>query len=356
MTTTQLIRYRLRAQHLVPPYFTKPVDVVEWMGAVQAQDYLGALWSVGQRLKKSVEADVEEAIAKKEIVRTWPMRGTLHFVAPKDSRWMLQYLTPRVFARIASVLRKDEIDEKVLAKSTKALVRALEGGNRLTRPELYGALERAKISTSGTRGLHIIVCVAQRGVICFGPRQDKQHTFVLLDEWLPSFPVLPREEAMAELAIRYFKSHGPATADDFMWWAGLTKSGALESIRAAGRSLTETQVGDNTYWLAPDAKPASSAKGIRLLPTYDEYGIGYKDRSTIISRTNVQKVEGGYTSAVIDDGKAIGLWRRTTGKDTVKVDVAPLNRFTKDQRAGIEAEAARYAKFTGKNVEVLKFR
>lgn|SRR5690606_33891170 len=127
MTTTQLIRYRLRAQHLVPPYFTKPVDVVEWMGAVQAQDYLGALWSVGQRLKKSVEADVEEAIAKKEIVRTWPMRGTLHFVAPKDSRWMLQYLTPRVFARIASVLRKDEIDEKVLAKSTKALINALEG-------------------------------------------------------------------------------------------------------------------------------------------------------------------------------------------------------------------------------------
>src|SRR5690606_6189645 len=134
---TQLIRYRLRAQHLVQPSFTKPGQLVEWMGAVQAQDYLGALWSVGQRLKKSVEADIEKAIINKDIVRSWPMRGTLHFVAPKDIRWMQKHLTPRVFARIASVLPKDEIDEKVLAKSTKLLVRALEGGKQLTREESY---------------------------------------------------------------------------------------------------------------------------------------------------------------------------------------------------------------------------
>lgn len=353
MTTTQLIRYRLRAQHLVRPYFAKPGAVVEWMGAVQAQDYLGALWSVGQRMKKSVEGDVEGAIANKEIVRSWPMRGTLHFVAPKDVRWMLKYLTPRVFVRIASILRQQEVDEKVIAKSTKALVKALEGGNRLTRPELYKALERAKISTSGTRGLHIILCVAQRGVICFGPRKDKQHTFALLDEWLPSFPVLPKEEAMAELAIRYFTSHGPATVEDFMWWAGMTKSGALESIHSAGQSLTQIKVGDTTYWLAPDAKAALAMKGIRLLPTYDEYGIGYKDRSTIISEADRHKVGGSYTSVLIDDGKAIGMWRRETRKNVVNVELAPFNKLTRDQRAGIEAEAARYGKFIGKRVELL---
>lgn len=352
LTTTQLIRYRLRAQRLVPPYFTNPGEVVEWMGAVQAQDYLGALWSVGQRMKKSVEADIEDAIVKKEMVRTWPMRGTLHFVAPKDIRWMLKYLTPRVFARVAGVLRKAGVDEKVLTKSTRVLVKALEGGNRLTRDELYGTLERAKIPTAGTRGLHIIGCIAQRGVICFGPRKGKQHTFVLLDEWLPSFPVPGRDEALGKLALRYFVSHGPATADDFMWWAGLTKADAQRGIQIAGSSLAEVRVDDRPYWLSADARPVGSATGTWLLPTFDEYGIAYKDRSAIIPAGAHSKVQGPYTSSIVNGGRAIGLWRRTIDRNIVKVEVKPFNRFTSEQRAGIEAEAARYAKFVGRSVEV----
>ena len=352
MTTTQLIRFRLQAQRLVTTHFTKPGEAVKWMGAVQAQDYLGALWSVGQRIKKSVESDIEDAIAKKSIVRTWPMRGTLHFVAPKDIRWMLKYLTPRVFTRIAGVLRKDNIDDKVLTKSTKVLVKALEGGNMLTRDELYRALEGAKIQTTGTRGLHIVGCVAQRGMICFGPRKAKQHTFVLLDEWLPSYPVPEREEALAELSIRYFTSHGPATVDDFMWWTGLTKSDAMAGIRSAGGMLREVKVENRSYWLSPEAKPASSAKGIWLLPTYDEYGIAYKDRSDIISAEDYAKVGGPFTSAIVEDGKVIGLWRRTTQKESVRMEVKSFDKFTKEQLAGIESTADRYGTFVGKEANI----
>lgn len=352
MTTTQLIRYRLRAQRLVSPYFTSPGEAVEWMGAVQAQDYLGALWSVGQRVKRSVAQDIEDAMATKAIVRTWPMRGTLHFVAPKDIRWMLKYLTPRVFTRIASVLRKDDIDEKVLTKSTKVLVKELEGGNMLTRDELYSVLERAKIQTTGTRGLHIVGCVAQRGIICFGPRRGKQHTFVLLDEWLPSYPVPGREEALTELSKRYFTSHGPATVDDFMWWTGLTKSDAVASIRSAGDALREVKVENQMCWLSPGAKPASSTKGFWLLPTYDEYGIAYKDRSALVSTNDYPKVGGPFTSAIVEDGKVIGLWRRTIERDSMRMEVKAFNKFTKEQRAGIESTADRYAMFVGKEAKI----
>ena len=355
MNINQLLGYRLRAQGLVKTSFTTPGEVVEWMGAVQAQDYLGALWSVGQRMKKSVEADIEKAIAGKTIVRTWPMRGTLHFVAPGDIRWMLKYLAPRVFARMAGMLRKADVDEKVLTKSTRLWVRALEGGNRLTRDELYSCLEKAKIQTSGTRGLHILGCIAQRGVICFGPRKGKQQTFVLLDEWLPSFPVPEREEALAELAIRYFNSHGPATADDLMWWAGLTKADALRSIQIAGPGIVEAKVNNKSYWLSMDAKPARSVSGTWLLPTYDEYGIAYKDRSAVISSDDYRKAGGFYSSAIVNDGKVIGLWRRTINKDRIQIDVRPFDKFTKAQREGIEAAGERYGKFAGKgwSVEVV---
>ena len=352
MTTTQLIRYRLKAQRLVKPTFSKPGEVVEWMGAVQAQDYAGALWSVGQRMKKSVESGIEDAIVKKAIVRSWPMRGTLHFVAPKDIRWMLKYLTPRVFTRMAGILRTAGVDEKVLSRSTKLWIKALEGGNQLTRDDLYGILEKGKIQTSGTRGLHILNCIAQRGVICFGPRKGKQHTFVLLDEWLPSFPVPGREEALAELAKRYFTSHGPATVDDFMWWTGLTKLDAMAGIRSAGGMLREVKVESRSYWLSPEAKPASSTKGFWLLPTYDEYGIAYKDRSEIISAADYAKVGGPFTSAIVEDGKVIGLWRRTTQKESVRMEVKSFDKFTKEQRAGIESAGDRYANFVGKRVEV----
>jgi hypothetical protein len=349
MKTNQIASYRLNAQQLVRPSFTKAGEVVEWLGAVQAQDFLGSLWSVGQRLKKAVEADVEEAIANKTMVRTWPMRGTLHFVAPKDVRWMLKHLTPRVFARMAGILRKDGIDDKVISKSRKLWIKALAGGKQLTRDELYGELERGKISTAGTRGLHILTCVAQEGMICFGPRRGKQHTLVLLDEWLPSYPVITKDEALGELAIRYFTSHGPATAGDFMWWAGLTKADAMKGIFSAGHALTEEVINKKSYLLSPDAEPSGRVRGVAyLLPTYDEFGIAYKDRSAIIDREDYKKVGGFYTSGIMIDGRAVGVWRRTLNKDTVLIETRAFNAFDKEQRNSIEAAAIRYAGFIGK--------
>src|SRR5687767_1355201 len=204
MTDNRIIRLRLHNQQLAKQLLTNAGDVVSLLGAVQAQDYLGALWSVGQRMKKANEAEVEKAITAKTIVRTWPMRGTLHFASSRDVRWMLKYLTPRVFQRMKSVLRQAEIDSKTILKSKKLWTKALQCGNQLTRDEMYEVLERGKISTDNVRGLHLTGIAAQDGLICFGPRKGKQQTFVLLDEWLPSYPMLNKDEALGELALRYF--------------------------------------------------------------------------------------------------------------------------------------------------------
>jgi hypothetical protein len=354
MTANDIIRHRLHQQQLERPSFTKAGDVVSWLGAVQAQDYLGVLWSVGQRVKKAAEPDVEKAIADKTVVRTWPMRGTLHFVSPKDVRWMLKYLTPRVFSRMAGMLKKEGIDGKVLLKSKKRWIKALEGGKRLTRDEMYQVLEDGKISTADTRGLHLLACMAQEGVICFGPRKGKQQTFTLLDEWLPSYPMLTREEALRELALRYFTSHGPATIEDFMWWAGLTKADATIAINEVKPEVTSAIISGKTYWLSPHhSVTAIDAAKAYLLPTFDEYGIAYKDRSAIISSSDYKKVGGQFMSAIVIKGKIAGVWRRTFKNEDVVIEAKPFGNFSKADRLAVDAAAGRYSNFIGKNYTLL---
>ena len=228
---------RLRTQRLAGAGFSTPADVVRWFGAVQAQDYPGALWAVGLRTAGATEADVEQAVAARAIVRTWPLRGTLHFVAPEDVRWMLTHFAPRTIARAALRFRQLELDERTFARAAAVFVKALHGGRAVSRPRLYELLERAGIATRDNRGLHILWRCAHDRLICFGAREGKQQTFALLDEWVPPARTLDRNEALGELARRYFTSHGPATLADFTWWSGLSAADARAALASARSQL-----------------------------------------------------------------------------------------------------------------------
>jgi hypothetical protein len=173
-----LARYRLHNQHIARAMFDKPSDIVGWLGAVQAQDYLGSLWALGLRTRNATEGDIEKAIAAKTIVRTWPLRGTLHFVAAADVRWMLELLTPRVVAGSEGRRQQLDLDEAIFARSKELFVSALQGGKQLPRDVMYDLLEAAQISTAGGRGLHILWRLAHDGIICFGARQGKQQTLL----------------------------------------------------------------------------------------------------------------------------------------------------------------------------------
>ena len=350
MTLSSIAQQRLQQQHIARPDFEKAEDVVSWMGAMQAQDYLGALWAIGLRMKNARETDIEDALANKTIIRTWPMRGTLHFVAPADARWMLKTFTPRVIARSASIYRQAELDKKVFAKSAKLLTAALEGGKQLTRKEVYEVLERGKITATDTRGLHILGHLAQEGLICFGARNGKQPTFTLLEEWIPPVKEKAADVVMAEFTLRYFTSHGPATVQDFAWWTGLSATEAKEIHELIKSSLVSETVDGITYWMTSNSK-ATKAKstGVYLLPGFDEYLMGYTNRTPAIDTTRFKQIAGTgngiLNSTIVINSQVAGTWKRTIQKNKVTIETKPFETFSKTQQSAIEAATKKYSKF-----------
>jgi len=349
---------RLANQRLLDRPFTQPAEVVAWLGAMQAQDYLGALWSIGLRIaapSTPTEALIEQAIADRTIIRTWPMRGTLHFVAAQDVRWLLQLLTPRQIQQAAGRYRQLELDDAVIAQSQTILVKALEGGNELTRDELLHALAAAGIATAGQRGYHLLGRAAQDGLICFGARSGKQQTFVLLDEWVPPTPALSREEALATLARRYFTSHGPATVQDLVRWAGLTVADAKRGLAAVQAELQQTEVAGQVYWL-PQHSPATTSAGapVYLLPGFDEFVLGYGDRSAVLDPAFAERIcpggNGVFRPTVVIDGRIIGTWQRTLKKGGVIVEWSPFDLLTPIQAAALSEAAHSYSHFLAQSL------
>jgi hypothetical protein len=354
MTAKDILGYRLSHQQITQARFTNPADVVRWLGVVQAQDYLNALWAVGLRMRHAVETVVEQALTDRSIIRTWPLRGTLHFVAAEDARWMLALSKPRIVSKSAKRLKKEAgLDDKVFAKSEKVLIRALEGKKQLSREALYDRLNAAKISTADQRGLHILWRHAQDGLICFGCRDGKQQTFALLDEWIPLTKKLSHDEAIFKLAHRYFISHGPATLQDFIWWSGLAPDEAragLESVRAA---LREEKIDNQIYWMSRDAPGKIKSSGTYLLPNYDEFMVGYTDRSASLNTDHKDHGNGIFKPIILINGKAAGTWKRTLKKDTAEIETTPFTSFSAMQSKAILAAARSYGKFVGKEVTLI---
>lgn len=340
---------RLATQGISDPRFTRPGEVVRWLGAVQAQDYLGGLWAVGLRMQKGTEAAVELALARRSIVRTWPMRGTLHFVAAEDARWMLELLTPRIMARNEKRLKNEfGIDAGVLTAARKVLIKALRDGCRLTRDALYQVLDDAGIETADSRGLHIIGVLAQERLICFGSREGKQQTFALFEEWLPDARSLPRDQALAELARRYFTGHGPATLQDFVWWTGLTVKDAKAAL-ALAQPLEETTVDGRSYWSGAEF-PARATSQACLLPAWDEFTVGYQDRSQLVDPAHRDRVDPRYgilNPAIAIGAQIVGTWKRTRTPEQVIVKPAPFAPLNRIEKQKLTPAVRRFGLFLG---------
>jgi hypothetical protein len=349
-----IVRRRLAAQRISTTAFAHPEEVVSWLGAVQAQDYLGALWAVGLRVQGACEEDVERAIAERKIVRTWPMRGTLHFVAAGDARWMVELLARKPLAAAAGRFRALGLDERVLKRARDVVIRSLEGGRRLARPDVYRVLERAKIATDGQRGVHVLWHLAHERLICFGPREGKQHTLVLFEEWLPGAKGVPREEALAALASRYFSGHGPATLADFAWWSGLKLADARLAVLAAGEALAMESIGAEPYFYAPSAaSPASSRGRAHVLPAFDEFLVGYVDRSAALDAADQNQVNDGggiLSPTIVYEGRVIGTWKRTLARRELVVSAAPFVALDEAKSRALDRALRRYAQFLGREV------
>jgi winged helix DNA-binding protein len=344
----RLARQWLAHQDTADAAASDPAEVVAHFGAVQAQEYGQALWAVGLRCAGATAAAIEAAIDRGAILRTWPMRSTIHLVPARDARWMLELLAGRRIKAMAGVYAKIGLTPDVLGRAAEVAVAALSGGRHLRRRDLYARLTEAGLDCSasphGGRGGHILGYLSMTGLICFGPRAGAQPTFALLGEWAPS-PGQPADP-LAELAIRYFTSHGPATERDFGWWSGLTLSEIRAAIERAGPALAAEDSGGQRHWEGAGPVAEAPLDGAWLLPAFDEYTVAYKDRSALLGGRALPASDV-LNPVLLLDGRAAGVWKRTIAGGRVKIVLAPFERLSGRDRDRLDVAAERYAAFLG---------
>ena len=352
MTLSKIAHQRFYNQHIARGKFEKPDEVVSWLGAMQGQEYAMAKWGLAQRMREITDSELDQAFANGAFLRTHLLRPTWHFVSPADIRWMLELTGPRVQAINAYMYRKLEMDNAFFKRSNAALTKALQGGKQLTRVELASALQQAGIPTAGELRMGYILMYAElEGIICSGARRGKQFTYALLEERVPQVKKLDRDEALVELVRRYFASRGPATMKDFVVWSGLTMADVKRGIEVLKPKLEHEVIDGQTYWFAESALPKTGrSKTAHLLPIYDEYVMGYKDRSAMSGALEKEKLNASniaFDNIIVIDSMLIGSWKRILSKGEVLVETNFNVPLTKNIQQAVEAAVERYGKFLG---------
>jgi hypothetical protein len=352
VSAREVLRLRLRTQWIEASPSTSIADTVRHLLATQAQDFAQSLWAVGLRTPGSTRSEVLAVMQSGEIVRTLPMRGTLHLVPSEDLGWMLKLTAARTLQGASTRFLNLGLDPTTLAQAENVVINRLEGGGSITRDEFMKLLESNGISPEGQRGYHVIFYLCQRRVICWGPPRGTQQALVLVDEWIRAPRRLGPDEALREFALRYFAGHGPATERDFAWWTKLTLKDARAAIAAASDELTELTLDGASYWIATrelDTAPAPRASSaVYALPGFDEYLLGYQDRSHALALEHSERIVPGnngiFLPIIVAKGEVVGTWRRVPKKS----DIVPehFDEVSSAQASALERTAKRYALFT----------
>ena len=361
MTNRSIAHARLRNSRLVGPPLATPEEVVRWFGAIQSQDVPGALWAIAQRLPPGQTIDeLGVAMDAGRFVRTHGPRPTWHFIHPADLRWILSLVGPRVEQSMAGLARRLGLGADEMARGQAAMEAALTGGAALTRAQLRDVVAAIGIDASEPLVTGVIGIRAEvRAVLCNGPRRGKQTTFVLVDDWVPRAAPLAPADALRELTIRYFTSHGPALAHDMAWWSGLTVGSVREGIGLGGEALEGRRVDGKDYWAAVgafDPQPGLVVEpSVLLLPNYDEGLASYADYSPALADSLpppnwVNDALGAHI--VVRDGLVVGGWRRALGRDRVTVTVTLLVPLTPPELDALDAAAAAFGRFVGLPVDL----
>lgn len=347
---------RLIAQRIETPDPATVTEVVRYMLAMQGQDLPGAKWSIGLRTPGATLVDVDAALASAEVIRSWPMRGTLHLVAAEDIGWMLDLTAARTLQSLRSRHRELGIDEAAIAHARDVSTQLLDGGSRATRAEVFQAFETAGVETTGQRGVHLLGALHQLRHLCLGPMRGTDQEVVLMDEWVRqprSFT--DRDEALGEYVRRYFLSHGPATIRDFTWWTKLPVKDAKTGLAVAKDHLAELVVDGTSYFLSPGL-PDTASENVHALPGFDEFLLGYQDRSAGLDAQYAQLIvpgnNGMFQSTIVVHGRVVGTWRRKRTSAGLTVTPVPFERISGRNMARFRTAAAGYGKFLGVPVAV----
>jgi len=329
-----IVRLRLHNQLLIRPFSGKPEDVVKHLVAIQAQDFSGALWAVGLRLRDATEPQIEAAFAKGQILRTHVLRPTWHFVSREDIRWLLKLTAPRVHAQNAHMYRQNDLDAKTFKRAHAAIEKALGAHKTLTRNELKTHLAKRGIATTNLSMAYIMMHAELEGLICSGPRRGKQFTYALLDERSPDqIARFDRQDAATRFVQRFITARGPATAQDFSYWSGLTVADANAAIDKVKGNLNRLEKDGKTYWYSEqDVAPRKTPPTAYLLPNFDEYGMSYKDHGFSLDKERREQLfDYAYSHLIVINGLLAGSWRR------IRATRTPTPRRTWRRRAASSA-------------------
>jgi Winged helix DNA-binding domain len=345
---SNLLRQRLRNQHVTGKPLARPEDVVRLLGAVQSQDYPGAKWSLGQRVRGCTDKAIDEAFSAGRILRTHVLRPTWHFVLPEDIKWILELTAPRVQSLNAYVYRTEQLDKALLARAHKAFANALRDEVFLTRLELANELSKVGIVAEKNRLAYIVMHAELEGLVCSGPLKGKQHTYALLEERAPNAKRLDRDEALAQLVFRFLTGHAPATIKHFVWWSGLTRADALRGLAAARSDLGEPVSFENAEWFGLSKTPPRDEKLMAyLIPEYDEALTGYRDLGTADfppGKPDKSWRDVFYRPVVVDYMRA-GTWKRTMGQKSATMELNLFAKLNEVHWRAVESAIDRYSRF-----------
>jgi len=346
---------------------TSPLAAVRHHLAMQAQDWKASRWAVGSRVPGSVDADVLRAFDQGAIVRSWPMRGTVHVMEARELQWMLDLMGVRALSGVQRRWEMLGITEVMLEQAREVAMELLRGGGRCTRAELKDALEAAGLDLAGQRAYHTVWYLSQTGTLVQGPTRDGQQELVLLSEWVPHPRKLSREESLAELGRRYLLARGPASLADLEHWSKLTKRDCRAAFEANADDLVElTRAGTTLYMLRErfeilSAAPHSACQTshVAALAAFDEHLLGYRVRDDVLDPAHANLVDPGrngvFRWTIVVEGNVVATWTRTPRAQYVRVDVTPFTRVAKRHHRAVSAALDRWGAFAGTTVKVSGF-
>ena len=356
MNLIDIANMRLISQQVAEARFGAVKDLVGWMGAVQAQDLPMAKWALGVRLPGSTLEVVEAALDRGEILRTHLLRPTWHFVTADDIHWMLELTAPKIKASLKSRDRDLALTETVFAQSNSIIEKALGKGKHLLREELVAELNTANIATGNNRASHLLFRAELDGLVCSGAARGGKPTYALLEDRVPKKRLLTRDEALANLARRYFTSRCPATLQDFGWWSGLTAGAAKQALEMVKSDFTSATIGSRDYWVSNSLPVVETRMNAAyLLPAYDELIISYRDRGPSLpfsAYNKIVSINGLFRPVIVVNGQVTGIWKRTVEKDRVLVEPELFEEPEHATWRLVEEAAMQFGRFLGKEIGI----
>ncbi len=355
-TDREIARWRLRSQHLVSPHAASAAGVVRSLLAVQAENPSQAAWAVASRTRLPAAPELESLLDQGSVVRTHVLRPTWHFVAAEDIGWLLELTAPRIRPLIARQLDEAHgLAGAALDRASSVVLQALSERPDQTREQLADRLRDQGVEPRGQLLMLLLALLELDRLICSGRRLEGAHTYAAFADRVPSSPRLDRDEALAELALRYFTGHGPATERDLAYWATLTLSDVRRGLTQVRDRLACFDHDGRTFWHAPDGTPpaTSGAPTGHLLQILDEVYRGYQDSRMVLDSEGI--VPSGRETAIgmaLVDAQMVARMKRSIGR-RVAFEITPYNGpLTPSHRSSVEQAAARYAEFLGLEYEL----